>query len=42
MRFGNILKKAGNFEFVTKVYDQLVVKAADFMMNYRDPETHAA
>jgi GH15 family glucan-1,4-alpha-glucosidase len=33
-------EKAGNLEFVTKVYDRLVVKAADFMMNYRDPETH--
>ena len=32
-------EKDGNLEFVTKVYDKLVVKAADFMMNYRDPET---
>jgi GH15 family glucan-1,4-alpha-glucosidase len=33
-------EKNGNLEFVTKVYDRLVVKAADFMMNYRDPDTH--
>jgi GH15 family glucan-1,4-alpha-glucosidase len=33
-------EKSGNLEFVTKVYDKLVVKAADFMMNYRDPDTH--
>jgi GH15 family glucan-1,4-alpha-glucosidase len=33
-------EKAGNIEFVTKVYDRLVVKAADFMVNYRDPDTH--
>jgi GH15 family glucan-1,4-alpha-glucosidase len=33
-------EKAGNLEFVTKVYDRLVVKAADFMMNYRDPDTY--
>ncbi len=33
-------EKSGNLEFVTKVYDRLVVKAADFMMRYRDPETH--
>jgi len=33
-------EKAGNIEFVAKVYDRLVVKAADFMVNYRDPETH--
>ena len=32
-------EKDGNLEFVTKVYDKLVVKAADFMINYRDPET---
>jgi GH15 family glucan-1,4-alpha-glucosidase len=32
-------EKGGNLEFVTKVYDKLVVKAADFMMNYRDPTT---
>ena len=32
-------EKDGNLEFVTKVYDRLVVKAADFMMNYRDPDT---
>jgi GH15 family glucan-1,4-alpha-glucosidase len=31
-------EKNGNLEFVTKVYDRLVVKAADFMMNYRYPE----
>ncbi len=30
---------SGNLEFVTKVYDRLVIKAADFMMNYRDPQT---
>ncbi len=33
-------EKAGNIEFVTKIYDKLVVKAADFMINYRDPDTH--
>ncbi len=33
-------EKNGNLEFVTKVYDRLVVKAADFMLNYRDPDTH--
>jgi GH15 family glucan-1,4-alpha-glucosidase len=33
-------EKAGNIEFVTKVYDRLVVKAADFMVDYRDPDTH--
>jgi GH15 family glucan-1,4-alpha-glucosidase len=32
-------EKDGNLEFVTKVYDRLVVKAADFMMNYRDNNT---
>jgi GH15 family glucan-1,4-alpha-glucosidase len=32
-------EKGGNLEFVTKVYDKLIVKAADFMMNYRDPTT---
>ncbi len=32
-------EKNGNLEFVTKVYDRLVVKTADFMMNYRDPST---
>jgi len=32
-------ERNGNLEFVTKVYDRLVVKAADFMMNYRDPNT---
>jgi GH15 family glucan-1,4-alpha-glucosidase len=32
-------EKGGNLEFITKVYDKLVVKAADFMMNYRDTET---
>jgi GH15 family glucan-1,4-alpha-glucosidase len=32
-------EKGGNLEFVTKVYDRLVVKAADFMMNYTDPDT---
>ena len=39
MLFGNITRKDGNLEFVTKVYDKLVVKAADFMMNYRDSTT---
>ena len=33
-------EKAGYIEFVTEVYDRLVIKAADFMMNHRDPETH--
>jgi GH15 family glucan-1,4-alpha-glucosidase len=33
-------EKSGNLEFVTRVYDKLVVKASDFMMNYRDPDTH--
>ncbi len=33
-------EKAGNIEFVTKVYDRLVVKASDFLVNYRDPDTH--
>jgi GH15 family glucan-1,4-alpha-glucosidase len=33
-------EKAGNIEFVTKVYDRLVVKAADFMVDYRDADTH--
>lgn len=33
-------EKAGNIEFVTKVYDKLVIKTADFLMNYRDPKTH--
>lgn len=32
-------ERAGNLEYVTKVYDRLVVKAADFMMKYRDPDT---
>jgi len=32
-------EKGGNLEFITKVYDRLVIKAADFMMNYRDSET---
>ncbi len=32
-------ERNGNLEFVTKVYDRLVVKAADFMMNYRDLNT---
>jgi GH15 family glucan-1,4-alpha-glucosidase len=32
-------ERNGNLEFVTKVYDRLVVKAADFMMNYLDPNT---
>ncbi len=30
---------SGNLEFITKVYDRLVIKAADFMMDYRDPLT---
>ncbi len=33
-------EKSGNLEFVTKVYENLVIKPADFMMNYRDPDTH--
>ena len=33
-------EKAGNIEFVTKVYDRLVMKTADFLVNYRDPHTH--
>ena len=33
-------EKSGNIEFVSKVYDRLVIKAADFLMSYRDPETH--
>jgi GH15 family glucan-1,4-alpha-glucosidase len=33
-------ENAGDIEFVTKVYDRLVVNAANFMMNYRDPKTH--
>ncbi len=33
-------ERAGNLEFVTKVYDRLVVEASDFMMAYRDPNTH--
>jgi GH15 family glucan-1,4-alpha-glucosidase len=33
-------ERAGNLEFVSEVYDKLVVKSADFMMNYRDPDTH--
>jgi GH15 family glucan-1,4-alpha-glucosidase len=32
-------ERNGNLEFVTKIYDRLVVKAADFMMNYRDLNT---
>ena len=32
-------EKDGNLEFVNKVYDRLVMKATDFMINYRDPET---
>jgi GH15 family glucan-1,4-alpha-glucosidase len=32
-------EKGGNLEFVTKVYDRLVVKASDFMMNYRESDT---
>ncbi len=33
-------EKSGNIEFVNKVYDRLVVRAADFLVNYRDPKTH--
>ncbi len=33
-------EKSGSLEFVSKVYDRLVVKASDFMMNYRDLNTH--
>ncbi|MCW3996703.1 MAG: glycoside hydrolase family 15 protein [Candidatus Bathyarchaeota archaeon] len=33
-------EKAGNIEFITKVYDRLVVKAADFMMKHRDADTY--
>ncbi len=33
-------ERSGNLEFVTKVYDRLVVKATDFMLEYRDPENH--
>lgn len=32
-------EKDGNLEFVNRVYDHLVIKATDFMINYRDPET---
>ncbi|MGE5187507.1 MAG: glycoside hydrolase family 15 protein, partial [Betaproteobacteria bacterium] len=32
-------EKSGNLEFVSKVYDRLVVKASDFMMRHRDAET---
>ncbi len=32
-------EKGGNLEFITKVYDKLVMKTADFMLNYRDPKT---
>jgi GH15 family glucan-1,4-alpha-glucosidase len=32
-------EKSGNLEFVSKVYDRLVVKASDFMINYRDSDT---
>jgi GH15 family glucan-1,4-alpha-glucosidase len=32
-------ERGGNLEFVTKVYDRLVVKASDFMLQYRDPQT---
>jgi GH15 family glucan-1,4-alpha-glucosidase len=32
-------EKEGNLEFITKVYDKLVVKASDFMMKYRDTDT---
>ncbi len=33
-------EKDGNLEFVSDVYDRLVMKTADFLMNYRDPDTH--
>ena len=32
-------EKNRNLEFVTKVYDRLVVKATNFMINYRDTDT---
>jgi GH15 family glucan-1,4-alpha-glucosidase len=32
-------EKNGNLEFVTKVYDKLVVKTADFMISYLDTNT---
>ncbi len=32
-------EKDGNLEFVDKVYDRLVIKSTDFMMNSRDPDT---
>ena len=33
-------EKTGSIEFVTKIYDRLVVKVADFLVDYRDPQTH--
>jgi GH15 family glucan-1,4-alpha-glucosidase len=33
-------EKARNIEFVTRIYDRLVVKAADFLVKHRDPDTH--
>jgi GH15 family glucan-1,4-alpha-glucosidase len=33
-------EKSGNIEFVTKIYDNIVVKAAEFLEDYRDPVTH--
>jgi GH15 family glucan-1,4-alpha-glucosidase len=33
-------EKAGNIEFVTKIYDRLVIKAADFLIEHRDADTH--
>jgi GH15 family glucan-1,4-alpha-glucosidase len=32
-------EKRGNIEFIGKIYDKLVVKTADFLMNHRDPNT---
>lgn len=33
-------EKSGNIEFVTKIYDNLIVRAAEFLEDYRDPTTH--
>ena len=40
IRFGSTTRNPGNIEFVTKIYDNLVVKAAEFLEDYRDPATH--
>lgn len=32
-------EKSGNIEFVSKVYDNLVLKVTDFIIDYRDPQT---